>query len=580
MWFLLLYLMTGEVSAPRAAEGAYAELRAGRYDAAVAGFRQALALDPELTHVRKDLAYTLLKRGDREEARDEFAAVLEREQGDEQAALEYGFLCYETRRAQTARRRFLRLRGSKDEQVRRTAARAFEAIDKPLQEGIERWSEAIRLAPRQWSGHEELARLAEEADQLELAAEHYEHAWRLRPLQDSLLLDMARVWTALGESGKARAALTRAWREGPPRVAETAREMLRGSAPGETEVALAAPVALESGVEILAAAPLPAREMGERSLAGSYLNDAHRYFLMAHSENPADDEVVYKLGVTSNLLRRDREALKWFGMARRSAEPAIARNAEAAYETLAPSFRRVSVNAWSIPFYSSRWEGAFLYGQVKAEWKPARLAVTPYLSLRYVGDTAGRQEGLPLGTWFLSENSVIAAGGLRARLNANVFAWGEAGQAFNYRGQEAGVAGSKPDYRGGISALKGWGRLLGSKEPGAFAETNADGVYVSRFDHDMLLYVQNRGGYTFGRTDGGWQAQLYGAWNVTVDRRGEYWGNFVEAGLGVRFVFPGLPRGMSFRSEVVRGAHLVNQSNPWGPNYWDFRTGMWYAFTH
>jgi Flp pilus assembly protein TadD len=578
-FLLILLLLRGDAPAEKLAEQGYAELRAGRYDAAVAGFRESLALKPEQAHLRKDLAYTLLKRGDREEARDEFERALALDAGDERAALEYAFLCYETRRAQAARRTFDRLRQSADAETRRTASEAFENIDRPLREGLERWSEAIRLAPRQWSGHEELARIAETADRLELAAEHYEHAWRLRPSQDSLLVDLARVWQALGERDKARQALTRAWREGPPRVAETARTMLEGRIPEETEVALARPAPLPPE-EILAAPPLPAREMGERSLAGSYLNDAYRYFLEAYEENPADSEVALKLGMTANLLRRDREALKWFALARRAPEPAIARAADAAHEALAPSFQRVSMNAWSIPFYSSRWRGAFLYGQTKVEWKPARLPVTPYLSMRFIGDTAGRQEGRPMGVLFLSENSLIAAAGLRARLNANAFVWAEAGQAMSYRGRRPDAALSRPDYRGGVSMLKGWGRLLGSESGGGFFETNLDGVYASRFGDDLLLYTQSRVGRTFARSRSGWQMQAHFAFNVTADRRGEYWGNFVEAGPGVRVVFPGLPRGMSWRVEILRGAHLVNTSNPWRPNYWDFRTGIWYAFTH
>ncbi len=577
-FLVILLLLRGEVPAVRPAEQAYAELRMGHYDAAVAGFRESLSIDGAQAHLRKDLAYTLLKRGDREEARDEFERALELDPKDERAALEYAFLCYETRRVQAARRTFLRLRASNDEEVRRTAARAFESVDAPLREGLERWSEAIRLAPRQWSAHEELARLAEAADRLDLAAEHFEHAWRLRPSQDSLLIDLARVWQALGERGKARQALARAWRDGPPRVAETAREMLRGGVPAETEIALARPQPPPG--DVLSAPPLPPREMGERSLAGSYLHDAYRYFREAYDENPADAEVALKLGQTANLLRRDREALKWFAVARRSAEPSIARSADAAYESLAPSFETVSFNAWSIPFYSSRWGGAFLYGQAKAEWKPARMPLTPYLSLRFIGDTAGRQEGRPMGVLFLSENSIIAAAGLRARINGNAFAWAEAGQAVSYRGRRPDAALSMPDYRGGISVLKGWGRLLGSENGGRFTETNVDGVYASRFNDDMLLYVQNRTGYTFARGRGGWQAQVHLAWNITADRRGEYWGNYVEAGPGVRLVFPGLPRGMTWRAELLRGAHLVNTSNPWGPNYWDFRTGMWYAFTH
>ena len=42
-----------------------------------------------------------------------------------------------------------------------------------------------------------------------------------------------------------------------------------------------------------------------------------------------------------------------------------------------------------------------------------------------------------------------------------------------------------PDYRGGISYAKGFGHLLNSSK-GLFFETNEDGVFVSRFQNDML----------------------------------------------------------------------------------------------
>ncbi|MBI4892776.1 MAG: tetratricopeptide repeat protein [Acidobacteria bacterium] len=566
------------MSSETLANGAYADLRAGRYDSAVAQFRLALSLDPTPVRIRKDLAYTLLKRGDRDEARDEFERVFATSPADEQAGLEYAFLCYETGRTQAARRIFSRLKNSADLSVQVSAARAFASVDALLQEGIARWSEAVRLAPRQWSAHEELARLAESADQLPLAAEHYEMAWRLRPSQDNLLIDLARVWIALGDGQKARGAIALAWRAGPPRVAEAAREMLHGAVPDPGEASLAPPGPLPR--DILAAPPLPALEMAERSLASSYVQDAYRFFRIAHEENPADAGVAYKLGLTSNLLHQDREALRWFDLARKSPEPSIANQASAAYETLAPRFRRFSFNVWGIPFYSSRWNGVFLYGQAKAEWHPARSIFTPYLAARLVGDTSGQRVGMPAGLQLLSENSVIAAAGLRARISTHLFAWAEAGQAYNYHGGQYGTPRFQPDYRGGLSALKGWGRLLGTAQAGLFHETNADGVYASRFRNDMLLYLQNRSGYTFARSGGGWQAQAYAAWNLTLDRRGEYWGNFIEGGAGFRVVMPGLPSGVSFRTELVRGAHLQNKANPWGPNYWDFRTGMWYAFSH
>ncbi len=31
---------------------------------------------------------------------------------------------------------------------------------------------------------------------------------------------------------------------------------------------------------------------------------------------------------------------------------------------------------------------------------------------------------------------------------------------------------------------------------------------------------------------------------------------------------------------LLRGVYLVNQDNPRRPNFTDFRTGFWYAFSH
>jgi tetratricopeptide (TPR) repeat protein len=576
---LILALVLGHSAAEEASRG-YEALRVGQYDEAVAAFRLALEADPSLRHVRKDLAYTLLKRGSREEALAEFGRLRREDPSDEPAALEYAFLCYETRRVQEARRVFHMLRlAAKQEQVRKTAAEAFENVDRPLREGIERWSEAVRRAPQQWSAHEELAQLAEARDELALAAEHYELAWKLRPQKYELLLSLARVWREMGQEDKARAALATAWKHGSTRVGEQAREMLQGELPRLEEAVLAVPASPAEST-VVAAAPLPAIEMGERSLAGSYLNDAYRYFRMALEEEPGNARAQYLLGVTANLLGRDEEALRWFAAARRSADAGIAAKAQEGYLSLKPKFSRFTSDVWAIPFYSSRWQGGFVYGQVKGQWRRARLPVSPYVSLRFVGDTAGgRQAAKALLPLYLSEKSVIAAAGASRVLHPTTFAWFEAGRSYTYGEQRFYEERWRWDARGGVSLLKGWGTLLGGQEAGRFHEVNLDGVYASRFRHNMLVYTQNRTGYTLAPAAGGTQAQIYAVWNLTVDRRGEYWGNFVEAGLGMRVMSPALPQGMSWRAEFVRGAHLRNALNPWGPNYWDFRTGIWYART-
>jgi len=59
----------------------------------------------------------------------------------------------------------------------------------------------VALDPGNFSAHEELARLAEQRDELELAAEHFEAAWRLRPtaaISCWILAGFGKRWDATG----------------------------------------------------------------------------------------------------------------------------------------------------------------------------------------------------------------------------------------------------------------------------------------------------------------------------------------------------------------------------------------------
>ena len=178
---------------------------------------------PDRPSIRKDLGYTLLKVGETEAAREQFAAAMRLDPGDVHVALEYAFLCFETGQRVMARRVFARYRESND-----TAARAFENIDKSLRDGILRWRQAVDSpsGAGNFSAHEELARLAEQHDEKILAAEHYQQAWRLRTDRRDLLLALGRLWQQLGRTEDASAALLAASRGSEPRVAETARELL------------------------------------------------------------------------------------------------------------------------------------------------------------------------------------------------------------------------------------------------------------------------------------------------------------------------------------------------------------------
>src|SRR5579871_3308370 len=203
-------------------DNAYQALRDKNYDQAVANFEQAIASDPARASSHKDLAYALLKIGENEEAREQFAEAMRLDPGDDQAALEYAFLCYETKQPIAARRVFDRIRKTGNA----TAERAFQNIDRPLGEGISRWLSVLAIEPENFSAQEELANLAEQRDDLALAAEHYERAWQLKRDRRDLMLDLGRVRQEQGRTEEALSLLLAASRGAEPRVAERARELL------------------------------------------------------------------------------------------------------------------------------------------------------------------------------------------------------------------------------------------------------------------------------------------------------------------------------------------------------------------
>lgn len=159
--------------------------------------------------------------------------------------------------------------------------------------------------------------------------------------------------------------------------------------------------------------------------------------------------------------------------------------------------------------------------------------------------------------------------------------WFEAGESLRYSPSVSDPGRVVPDYRGGVSYAKGFGNLLARGKHGLFAESNDDGIFVSRFGNDTLLYSQNRTGYTFRSMESlmGFHGQLFWNWNATVDALGQYWADYVETGPGVRFRFEGMPVPLLFSVSALRGAYLINQGNPRGPNFNDLRVGIWYAFT-
>ncbi|MGC9946643.1 MAG: tetratricopeptide repeat protein [Bryobacteraceae bacterium] len=641
---------------------AYESLQARHYEDAISFFLKAIEAAPARPGIHKDLAYTYLKIGENTAARDQFRESMRLDPKDFHVALEYAFLCNETKQQAQARRVFDRIRKSGDPESRATAERAFRNIDRPLAEGIARWTNAIQLGADNFSAHFELATLAEQRDELELAAQHYEKAWRLIPERRSVLVDLGRVLQALNRTEEANAALLAASHGGEPRAAEAARELLPTRYPfvsefqralqldpknldlrrelaylllrmnrqsdaeqefrelttlsetdylsaaqlgflllarGETAEAMPLLERVMKGAdEDLAnrvravlrlpqtllkrpAQPAPpsidAKVMAERSFNAGFIRDALKYLQLAQEDDPADFAVMLKLGWTYNMLHNDRQAIRWFDLARKSSDPKIAKDANTAYKNLRPELEAFRTTVWMFPLFSSRWHDFFSYAQVKTELH-LHFPIHPYVSLRFIGDTRGTigPEGPGVAPQYLSESALIPGVGVATNVWHGLLGWAEAGMAAGYL-----TGHILQDYRGGASFTKGFGHMLKSETGGLFLETNDDAIFVSRFDNDFLMISQNRVGYTPKleaklRT---LQTQFYWNFNVTLDQKREPWANFFETGPGLRFRLAAMPSALYFTVNYLRGNYTI-AGDPYGPTFNDFRAGFWYAFTY
>ena len=495
-----------------------------------------------------------------------------------------------------------------------------------------------------FSAHWELAQLAELRDELPLAAAQYEICRKMKPQLGELLLILARVWRQTNREEEARAALIAASRSSESRTAEQALELLgkRYPYPYEFQAALRIdphnfavrrelgylylamndkPQAIDQFQQILDLNPkdwqareqlnslrglktraqqpaaaentvagpaksdaspgVDARAMGLKSLELGYSNDAVKYLLIAHEQDPGDTEIMLKLGWAYNLAKNDKEAKIWFALARKSSDKMIASEATRAFHVvngdMAPQ-----TTIWALPMYSSRWKDLFSYAQIKRSVPVPIPGLSKFLSLyastRFIGDV--KSSLVPAGAvdpQYLSESSVILGIGAATKTWHRLTGWVEAGEALKYL-PEDNVGAAIPDYRGGVNFAKGFGSLLGSPKSGFYYETTADAIYVSRFDKDWLFYSQSRGGRTF-TLENGTSFQLLFNGNIVRDTKNEYWANTVEIGPGIKFHPSFLPKNVYFSTDFLRGVYLDNKYNPRKPNYDDIRVSFWYAVT-
>ena len=585
---------------------------------------------PKRAAIRKDLGYTYIKVGENELAREQFRTAMELDPTDNQVAMEFAFLAYETKQQAEARRVFDRIR-KLGGPTAATAEQAFQNIDAPLASGIERWTNAIAMGSDNFSAHFELATLAEQRDELALAAEHFEKAWPILP----------------DRTEEATAALLAASRGGEPRAAEMARELLPDRYPYVPEFQAALKIdsanvelrrelaylllrmdrqsAAEEQFEVLV------KEAPDDLLAATQLG----FLLYARGEHDAaqplfdrvlasdDEELANRVRAVLRLpqklhARAESEAPAAPDakvMAERSMQAGYTKDAlkylEMAHEADPGDFDVMLKLGWAFNILhddrraiqwfdlTRRSPDPQLAAEATRAWRNLHESnqifrttvwLYPIFSTRWHDFFAYGQVKTELrkNRWvqpyasirFIGDTRVTIGGASPAALSESSFilaggvrtaTWQHVTGWFEAGSAISYVTGHMlPDYRGGLSGQ--WQKMPESS--GWFGDTSADALYISRFDKDYLLFDQSRAGYAASR-----HLQLYWNGNFTVDVKGQYWANFVETGPGIRVSSALLPRSMWLSVNLLRGAYLTNTDNPRRPNFTDVRLGVWYAFT-
>ena len=633
MWQVILFLAA-------VLPDPYQALQTKNYDEAIASFLKAIEAASEKAALHKDLAYTYLKIGEREAARDQFLQAIKLDPADSHTALEYAFLCYETAQQAEARRIFDRLRRSSDAATRDTAAQAFRNIDAPLEAGIRRWTEAIRRGDDSFSTHYELAKLAEQRDELKLAAEHFEKAWRILPARKNVLIDMGRVWQALGRTDDASAALLVASHGGEARAAEAARELLPAHYPYVYE--------FQNALKLDSENTSLRREFAFLLLRMKRAAEAEEQFRFVTAHDPQDLLSAAQLGFLY-LARHDAEAAKPL------LDRVLAGNDTELANRVRAVLRMPQVSDNSGPSAKLMAERSIKAGYMKDALKyleralendPGDFAVMLKLGWTYNilhddfqavrwYDMARKSPDLEIASEAARAWNNLHPDTQRFRVTAwalpmwssrwrDTFSYGQVKTEWNLHlpfrpyvsarivadtrshadpvspllySESAVVAGvglaSRPRHGallwGEAGSSIGYlshhatpdyrGGLSFARSYGDrwFVDTTVDALFMSRFQNDGLFYSQNRAGYSLKA--GSWKFQWYCNLNATADVKRQYWANFAEAGPGLR-IRSTLPDFPVISVSYLRGVYTVNDYNPRRPNFYDLRIGLWYALSH
>lgn len=161
-----------------------------------------------------------------------------------------------------------------------------------------------------------------------------------------------------------------------------------------------------------------------------------------------------------------------------------------------------------------------------------------YLFAQGTRDVASRGAGAGAIPLIYADNSAMAGAGFLVRVAGRyVGLFGQVGPAMKL--VDDGMSDTvQLDVRGGL--VLSWASAACFVQGGILeanswcAEVYSEGVYTSRFEHDIQAFARSRVGFTIAET-GPVSWQMYWEVRAAFDRNGDYYDNLIESGMGPRW---------------------------------------------
>jgi len=228
----------------------------------------------------------------------------------------------------------------------------------------------------------------------------------------------------------------------------------------------------------------------------------------------------------------------------------------------------------------SRWDNAIVYFQLKEGIQPSFLGPFQfYVAVNVVKDTDSKGGRYPQ---IFSDNIAEAGLGVRVKpfkIDLYLYLEGYAGvRLIELPGKDRNFLETKA----GFNYYQGWGSMFPIREREEdlifpleyFGELYTDVSYYSRYDDNIIGYIQTRQGLKFLQ----YKDKILDTYlrvNFVADTNKEFFNNIGEVGGGVRFR-PSSKVNMDFHIEYIKGYYLDIESrtpNPYPSTYTDWRIG-------